>query len=431
MNGMTKRIKLRSACWGTLSATLALALLAPTALAYNYYELDLFDGDPRWVMGTYCRNDGKCVEIKRDPRNLTSDSYWYHPVLIDVSQLGVENPLPSKKATIGVSYHYQDRGEMKLVNNNIHLITDYKFRLDCSFYSDLDCTTISEGSGAVGAGYYKYIEAPVRVEFVSKNISSYQGLWDYVDWVNHPRKQDFIYFAPYGGESLISDDNVFYRTEDRVWFRDVYEVAQRAWHKYPYQPVTPHAEDIQWTADAGISAGWPEQYGSHVFRPMNMVVRQDMAAFLRRLAVKNDIGDAADWIPSDTDWSRFKDVTKDTPHAEDILWLAHAGISTGWKESDGKYTFRGNSTVVRQDMAAFLKRLADKAGRGTGVSLKTDFTDVSSKTPHYQEIQWLGGSGVSTGYKNSNGTWRFEGMTRVYRQDMAAFLHRLDTLITK
>lgn len=35
------------------------------------------------------------------------------------------------------------------------------------------------------------------------------------------------------------------------------------------------------------------------------------------------------------------------------------------------------------------------------------------------------------GYRNANGSWRFEGMTSVYRQDMAAFLHRLNERLTK
>ena len=127
----------------------------------------------------------------------------------------------------------------------------------------------------------------------------------------------------------------------------------------------------------------------------------------------------------------FRDVSGSTPHVDDIRWLADRGISTGWKEADGSFTFRGMDTVKRQDMAAFLKRLADKAGKSGGVTPKTDFTDVTNRTPHVAEVRWLGGSGISQGYRNANGTWRFEGMTSVYRQDMAAFIHRLDTHLTK
>lgn len=199
-------------------------------------------------------------------------------------------------------------------------------------------------------------------------------------------------------------------------------------------PMTPHLGDIRWLASAGISTGWPMGDGTSEFRGMDTVKRQDMAAFLRREATRSKVSDAASWKPSTADRTRFRDVRciagnpngANTPHCEDILWLAHAGISTGWKEQDNSFTFRGMDTVKRQDMAAFLKRLADKAGKSGGVTPKTDFTDVTSRTPHVEEVRWLGGSGISQGYRNANGSWRFEGMTSVYRQDMAAFLHRLD-----
>lgn len=203
-------------------------------------------------------------------------------------------------------------------------------------------------------------------------------------------------------------------------------VDMNVFDKVPFTDVstkTPHIDDILWLEENDITTG----FSDGTFRGMSSVVRQDMAAFLRRLAAKNNIGDAATWKPSASDWNTFSDVNKGTPHAEDILWLAHADIAEGY-END---TYGGMVPVYRQDMAAFLKRLADYAKKSSGVKLKTDFTDVDSSTPHYQEIQWLGGSGVTTGYKNANGTYRFEGMTKVYRQDMAAFLHRLDTLLNK
>ena len=189
---------------------------------------------------------------------------------------------------------------------------------------------------------------------------------------------------------------------------------------------TSHAEDIQWLVDNGISTGWKEADGSFTFRGMSPVVRQDMAAFLRREAKNRNIADARTWQPSAADWKRFKDVDRSTPHAEDVLWLAHAGISTGWKEADGTFTFGGTIPVYRQDMAAFLKRLADKAGKSGGVTPKA-FRDVNSSTPHAAEIRWLGGSGISTGFPDGT----FRGGEQVIRQDMAAFIHRLDTYLTK
>lgn len=191
--------------------------------------------------------------------------------------------------------------------------------------------------------------------------------------------------------------------------------------------ATPHDDDIAWLADKHISAG----YGDGSFRPDTKIKRQDMAAFLRREAILRGIGDAVSWKPAEKDWTVFSDVDQHTPHAEDILWLAHAGISTGWRENDGSYTFRGTNAVKRQDMAAFLHRLAVEGSVATsGAASNIVFTDVKDSTPHAKDIRWLGAVGISQGYRNSDGSWRFSGTTSVLRQDMAAFLHRLDGLFS-
>lgn len=191
--------------------------------------------------------------------------------------------------------------------------------------------------------------------------------------------------------------------------------------------ATPHDDDIVWLADERISTG----YSDGAFRPDEKIKRQDMAAFLRREAVLSGIGDADSWKPSEKDWATFSDVDRYTPHAEDVLWLAHAGISTGWRESDGSRTFRGTNAVKRQDMAAFLHHLASKgAATVSGAASKNAFTDVEDSTPHAEDIRWLGDVGISRGYRNPDGSWRFDGTASVLRQDMAVFLHRLDGLLS-
>lgn len=182
---------------------------------------------------------------------------------------------------------------------------------------------------------------------------------------------------------------------------------------------TSHVGDVNWLIDQGVSNGMPDgSFG--VGKPVN---RQDMAAFLRRVAKNNNVSDAATWKPSDTDWKRFKDVSSKTPHAEDILWLAHADISTGF--DDG--TFAGTAGVQRQDMAAFLHRLAKLAGKEDSAGADKSFTDVHQGTAHREDIAWLAGTGISNGYTDGS----FGVGHEVQRQDMAAFLHRLDSNILK
>ena len=151
------------------------------------------------------------------------------------------------------------------------------------------------------------------------------------------------------------------------------------------------------------------------FRGMGDVVRQDMAAFLYRWA------GSPQFDPSGYE-SYFRDVTDTTPHAKAIWWLASQRISTGWEESDGRY-FRGMDPIRRQDMAAFLHRLV--GNRGPAVDRSISFSDVNESTPHAEDIQWLGNTGVSTGWAESGGYYSYRGMDTVKRQDMAAFLYRL------
>ena len=189
---------------------------------------------------------------------------------------------------------------------------------------------------------------------------------------------------------------------------------------------TPHHTDIEWLSAEGISTGWRDtDTGEYAFRGMDSVKRQDMAAFLYRLAGSPEY--EANWYANP-----FTDVDQNTPHAKEILWLASTGVSEGWLESNGTRTFRGMDSVKRQDMAAFLHRLADylKAKPETGTKLT--FKDVDASTPHRDDIAWLASTGVSEGWKESDGSRTFRGMDSVKRQDMAAFLHRMnDNVISK
>ena len=186
-------------------------------------------------------------------------------------------------------------------------------------------------------------------------------------------------------------------------FSDVYE-------------YTDHVEDIGWLASTGISEGFPDG----TFRPMASVARQDMAAFLYRLA------GSPDYEPTAADLRRFPDVNTETSHYKEILWLASEGITEGFPDG----TFRPGASIARQDMAAFLRRTYDYMTDGGSKNWKPtsadkkSFSDVSSSTDHAQDIWWLASTGVSQGFPDGT----FRGFSSVVRQDMAAFLHRLGTL---
>ena len=194
--------------------------------------------------------------------------------------------------------------------------------------------------------------------------------------------------------------------------------------------TTDHYDDILWLATNKVTAGWDIGNGQKEFRPYVDVARCDMAAFIRRLAVNNNWLDAATWKPGEADWNTFTDIDKNSPHAEDVLWLAHTGISEGWTEEDGTKTFRPLVTVARCDMAAFLQRLASKQGLSDASAWEPGeedwtFADIDAGSPHAEDVLWLAHSKVSQGWSEADGTTTFRPLTKVARCDMAAFLRRM------
>lgn len=99
---------------------------------------------------------------------------------------------------------------------------------------------------------------------------------------------------------------------------------------------------------------------------------------------------------------------------KEILWLANAGITTGW--SDG--TFRPNASVERGAMAAFFYRMAGSPAFKAPAT--PTFKDVPTTHPFYKEIEWMAAQGITTGW--ADGTFRPSATTN--RDAMAAFFYR-------
>ncbi|WP_258073559.1 S-layer homology domain-containing protein [Arthrobacter sp. 08Y14] len=168
------------------------------------------------------------------------------------------------------------------------------------------------------------------------------------------------------------------------------------------------AEDIRWMTEQGITTGWPDG----TFRPLDTVRRDAMAAFLYRLA------ESPQHRPQNV--SPFKDVSPSQQFYKEMTWLAGTKITTGWPDG----TFRPLDTVRRDAMAAFLYR---SAGSPAYTPPKTSvFTDVTTGNQFYKEISWLADQGISTGWRQPNGTRTFAPEQPVARDAMAAFMHRFD-----
>ena len=118
----------------------------------------------------------------------------------------------------------------------------------------------------------------------------------------------------------------------------------------------------------------------------------------------------------------FSDVDKGTAHEADIAWLAANGISSGWDNGDGTFSFRPYETVKRCDMAAFLYRLAGSPK--VDASKAPGFADVEADTPHRDAILWMAAEGISTGW-GEGASREFRPYAEIARCDMAEFLYRM------
>ena len=143
------------------------------------------------------------------------------------------------------------------------------------------------------------------------------------------------------------------------------------------------------------------------FEPNTHLTRAMLVAMLHRLegspaASGGDFTDVADG-----DW-----------YAEAVNWAASVGVVNGF--DDG--TFRPNTAITREQMAAILRNFA--AYKGLDVSASGDlstFTDAASVSDWAQEsVEWMVGSGLLGGYEDS--TLQPQGTTT--RAEVASVLQR-------
>lgn len=172
--------------------------------------------------------------------------------------------------------------------------------------------------------------------------------------------------------------------------------------------------EIGWLAGQGISTGWLQPDGTRLYGPVLPVARDAMAAFMYRLA-----GSPTFTAPA---VSPFTDITPSTQFYKEITWLAAKGISTGWPEPDGSRTYRPLLPVARDAMAAFMYRFA---GSPASTTAGSSFTDVGTANIFYNQIMWLSGQGISTGWAEADGTRTYRPLNPVNRDAMAAFMYRL------
>ena len=167
-----------------------------------------------------------------------------------------------------------------------------------------------------------------------------------------------------------------------------------------------HEADIEWLAEEGITRGCNPPTNDR-YCPSSSVTRGQMAAFLRRaLALP---GASTDFFIDD-DESVFQD---------DINALAAAGITKGCNPPTSD-RFCPNSTITREQMAAFLKRAFGFPASGVDYFVDDDESIFEG------DINAIAQAGVTMGC-NPPANSRYCPRSPVKRDQMASFLRRAVT----
>lgn len=170
----------------------------------------------------------------------------------------------------------------------------------------------------------------------------------------------------------------------------------------------PFCGSIAWLEGAGITTGFPDG----TFRPAQPVSRQELAAFLHRMAGS----------PTPTPGDPvFADVTPGHPFYAAIQWMGQQGFATGTPQPPARPRFDPGQRISRQAAAAFLHRYAGSPPVDGSLWF---FADVNRSNPFYDSIQWLGTAEISTGSPNAIDRPLFDPPAAITRMAMAAFLDR-------
>ncbi len=120
----------------------------------------------------------------------------------------------------------------------------------------------------------------------------------------------------------------------------------------PFRDVSIAAQfykEVAWMQSMGVADGWDDG----TYRPSTGMARDAMAAFLYRYGTTLCHNPATISYPEPAT-PKFTDVASAALFNKEIGWLADSGIAGGWPDG----TYRPQSTLTREAMAAFTHRLS-------------------------------------------------------------------------
>lgn len=160
---------------------------------------------------------------------------------------------------------------------------------------------------------------------------------------------------------------------------------------------------IEWMTNRGITVGYP----NGTFGKNRSASRGETIAFLHRYF-------GSPYAPAIAD--QYYDMSYGDLFYTAISWGSYAGVTGGYPDG----TFRPAANVSRAEFATFLYRLEP---RSFNSPRGAEFNDIRTGF-YYNSVNWMRCYGISGGY----GDGTFKPNQPITRGEMAAMLHRYDTL---
>ncbi len=180
------------------------------------------------------------------------------------------------------------------------------------------------------------------------------------------------------------------------------DVPENAWY-------TPY---VIWAYENDVTAGYQEEDGTYTFRPAKNCTRAEIVKFLWNL-----VGTS---VTEDME-NPFTDVDADDWFYECVMWAAANGVTHGYEEADGTYTFRPNATCTRAEVAGFIYNI--KGGEPVSDKIENPFTDVETGKWYSEYVLWGYDNGIINGYEMADGTLEFRPFEKITRAEVVTMLH--------
>jgi hypothetical protein len=197
-------------------------------------------------------------------------------------------------------------------------------------------------------------------------------------------------------------------------------------------------DSIKWLASSEVTLGsQTDQSGNVTYRPQDTVNRGAMAQFLQKLAGFTDAQIAQRYDKVSAPYSDLGGLSEERRNA--IVWMWDSGIAAAAS------AYNPANPVNRGAMAEFMRKFADVEET---TATKSDFPDVTTggvtltylgdkkatkvgglNTARIGAINWVRGTGITSGSGSSNDKVTYKPQAPVNRGAMAQFMHKLALLL--